>query len=121
NKPDLEVGPFSIARQKAADHVGFETWDQQATVTGLDLVQALPLWRTGSFGRQDYNVTRWYGTQAVSGVLAMRPPSDPQGHISGWSGGRYFLFGSMCLCVLLAWGTKARQVVLRVASTGLLC
>ena len=46
---------------------------------------------------------------------------EPHGHISGWSGGRYFLFGSMCLCLLLAWGTKARQVFLRVASIGFLC
>jgi hypothetical protein len=46
---------------------------------------------------------------------------EPEGHISGWSGARYFLFGSMCMCLLLAWGTKARQVFLRVASTGLLC
>jgi len=46
---------------------------------------------------------------------------EPHGQISGWSGGRYFLFGSMCLCLLLAWGTKARQVFLRVASIGFLC
>ena len=29
--------------------------------------------------------------------------------LTGWAGGRYFLFGSMCLCILLAWGTRAAQ------------
>ncbi|MBV8739533.1 MAG: hypothetical protein JO007_20220 [Alphaproteobacteria bacterium] len=45
---------------------------------------------------------------------------DPRAELSGWAGGRYFLFGSMCLCLLLAWGTEARQTVPRVVSMGLL-
>jgi hypothetical protein len=45
---------------------------------------------------------------------------DPQHQFSGWLGGRYFLLGSFCLCLLLAWGTMAEQAFFRFVSAGLL-
>ncbi len=39
---------------------------------------------------------------------------------SGWVGGRYFLFGAVCFCLLLAWGTSARYMLGRILSIGLL-
>jgi hypothetical protein len=46
---------------------------------------------------------------------------DPHANVAGWLGGRYFLCGSVCLCLLLAWGTTARQAALRAISISLLC
>jgi hypothetical protein len=46
---------------------------------------------------------------------------DPSADLAGWLGGRYFLCGSVCLCLLLAWGTTARQTALRAMSISLLC
>ena len=40
--------------------------------------------------------------------------------LSGWFGGRYFLFGAMCLCLLLALGTKAASHVVAVTTTAML-
>jgi hypothetical protein len=40
--------------------------------------------------------------------------------LTGWAGGRYFLFGSVCLCILLAWGTRAVQTGRRRAAVALL-
>lgn len=40
---------------------------------------------------------------------------------SGWVGGRYFLLGSLCLCILLAWGTKAQLGYFQFLCVGLLC
>jgi hypothetical protein len=40
--------------------------------------------------------------------------------LSGWFGGRYFLFGAMCLCLILALGTKAASRVVPVAATAIL-
>ncbi len=45
---------------------------------------------------------------------------EPQKMMSGIYGGRYFLFGSMCLCVMLAWGTKAQTTYLKITATCLL-
>jgi hypothetical protein len=45
----------------------------------------------------------------------------PHQNLSGWANPRYFLCGSMCLCLLLGWGTRARPTLLRSFSFGLLC
>jgi hypothetical protein len=59
DEPGFEVSPFSVARQETADHVAFEIWHQQATVTGLDLVQALTSTEQRlRCGWLDYTVTK---------------------------------------------------------------
>ena len=40
--------------------------------------------------------------------------------LSGLGGSRYFLFGSMCLCIVLAWATLAEIKMLKSAAMGLL-
>jgi hypothetical protein len=44
----------------------------------------------------------------------------PEKFMSGIAGSRYFLFGSMCLCIMLAWGTKAQITSLKVIAICLL-
>jgi hypothetical protein len=44
----------------------------------------------------------------------------PELNLSGWVNARYYFFGSMCLVVMLAWGSKARNFVLRAIALGLL-
>jgi hypothetical protein len=46
--------------------------------------------------------------------------TDPRDLLSGWIGGRYYFFGSTCLCILLAIGTTSDQVYLRIAAAALL-
>jgi hypothetical protein len=59
----------------------------------------------------------WIGVTAVQNFGGI----SPRGHLAGAAGARYFLCGSMCLCLLLAWGTQARPASLRRVSFGLLC
>jgi hypothetical protein len=62
-------------------------------------------------------LTAWVLVTEVQNFAAINPPEN----INGWAGGRYFLCGSVCLCLLLALGQTARQTALRAISIGLLC
>jgi hypothetical protein len=42
----------------------------------------------------------------------------PQTFLDGITGSRYFLFGSVCLCILLAWGTLTPVRCLKLMSIG---
>ena len=44
----------------------------------------------------------------------------PEIFLSGWGGARYFLAGSVCLCILLAWGTRGPVRALRILASGLM-
>jgi hypothetical protein len=44
----------------------------------------------------------------------------PEIFLSGWGGARYFLAGSVCLCILLAWGTRGPVPALRMLAFGLM-
>jgi len=65
----------------------------------------------------------WLVLLALVGVTAVQNFGgiSPREHLAGAAGGRYFLCGAMCLCLLLAWGTQARPALLRRLSFGLLC
>jgi hypothetical protein len=60
----------------------------------------------------------WIFVSLVQTVGALY--ADPQDLLSGWIGGRYYLFGSSCLCMLLALGTTSPQTHLRIAAGALL-
>jgi hypothetical protein len=60
------------------------------------------------------------GWALVTLVQSFGGLGPPEMFLSGWLGGRYFLFGSVCLCILLAWGTRARVGALRMLASGLL-
>jgi hypothetical protein len=46
-------------------------------------------------------------------IQAFGSLGNPRDMISGLGGARYFLFGSMALCLLLAWGTTSPDESLR--------
>jgi hypothetical protein len=56
----------------------------------------------------------------VSVVQTLGALGDKSTLLSGWYGSRYFLFGAMCFCILLAWGTKLVRPFHRNIATGLL-
>jgi hypothetical protein len=46
--------------------------------------------------------------------------SDPKSLLIPPNGGRYYLFGSVCLCIMLAWGSVTNVKTFRVIALGLL-
>lgn len=60
--------------------------------------------------------TAWLFVSFVQTFGALGKPLDL---LSGWAGGRYFLFGSMCLCLILALGTTAASRAVAVAAAAM--